>query len=214
MEKICLCILPLFLLGFSKTIFPPAVNILLFILLHIINRNPLYIVKKFTLGILLFSAISSIALLYDYGISSCLLLVIKTVSGGMTLSFFILTTPLEDLLYLASKNKFFLEICDIIKIMERFILLIEDEQNLLYRSLKARNGFTTLSLATKNMGKLAGSLFTNTMRRWKEIKQGLHSRCYNGTLYYTPKDFSFSKYRLGSLLLYNILLLLFMYHYQ
>lgn len=206
-EKIILCILPIIFLNFSRSIFPLILNILFFLVLHIKFKNPLSIVRNFILGLMSFSLISSIPIYFDYGLAYCILINLKAASAGMSFSFLVLTTPLDDILYLFSKYELLRDICDVTKSLERFLILIEDEYMILYHSIKARGGFDSFSLKIKNTGKMAGLLFVNTMKRWKDIKDGIDSRGYKGYTCYLSRDFKHSFTRFLFICAYNIFII-------
>lgn len=208
-EKILLAVIPIILMGFSNSIYPLIFNILVFSILHVACRSPFKIVWKFTLAAAAFASISSITLIFDYGWYYCVVLVLRTLSSGICLSYLALTTPMDDILFLVSKNKYLRDISDIAKSMERFIMLIEDEYITLYKAIKSRNGFSSFSLKIRNTGKMAGLLFVNTMKRWQDIKDAINTRCYRGNMSYLQKEFDFSLVRMALVLFYNSCLLYF-----
>lgn len=206
-EKTLLALGPIIIGGFALKPVPLILNILTFILIHIICRNPIRIVIKFMLATTLFALFSSITFVFDYGIEYCTIILLKSMSGGIGLAFMALSTPIDDILYLGSKHRALRDVCDIAKSMERFLILIEDEYITLFRSIKSRKGFDTFSLKVKNTGKMAGLLFINTIRRWTEIRDGINSRCYRGYMPYMEKEFDFSVKRLSCILIYNFALI-------
>ena len=208
-EKILLAVIPIILMGYSNSIYPLILNILVFSILHVVCKNPFKIVWKFTLAAAAFASISSITLIFDYGWYYCFVLVLRTLSSGVCLSYLALTTPMDDILYFCSKNTYLRDISDIAKSMERFIMLIEDEYVVLYNAIKSRNGFSSLSLKIRNTGKMAGLLFVNTMKRWEDIKNAINTRCYRGDMSYLQKEFDYSIARMLLILLYNGCLLYF-----
>ncbi len=121
---------------------------------------------------------------------------------------FSLTTPIDDMLYCLSKKECLKDMCDIAKGMERFLVVINDEYNILYSSIKSRGGFDSFKLKIRNTGKMAALLFINTLSRWKIIKEGLDSRGYIGYMPYLDRNFDFSYIRFLSILTYIILILL------
>lgn len=205
-EKIVLAIFPIIIMGFARSPLPIIFNIVFFLVFHIKAKNNLKIAFKFTIEIAIFTSFSCIALIFDYGLDYIVIIILKSISAGLCLSFFSLTTPLDDVFYVVSKYNFLRDICDIAKSMERFIIVIEDEYNILYNSVKSRSGFDSFKLKIKNTGKIAALLFVNTMRRWKDIKDGINSRCYTGSMPYLTKTFNFSIYRFIAILGYNIVL--------
>lgn len=205
-EKVLLSIFPIIVIGFSHNAVPIILNIIVFILLHAYSKNNKKIVTKFTLEIGAFAAFSSITLIFDYGVSYCSIILLKSLSAGLCLSFFSLTTPIDDVLLTLSKHNYLKDLCDIAKSMERFLVVIDEEHNILYNSIKSRGGFDGFKLKIRNTGKMAGLLFVNTMNRWKSIKDGLDSRGYRGCTPYLTKEFDFSILRFGAICLYIIAL--------
>ena len=210
-EKILLSVMPIILMGFSNSIYLLIFNILVFSILHVVCGNPIKIVWKFTLAAAAFASVSSITLIFDYGWYYCIVLVIRTLSSGVCLAYLALSTPMDDILYLVSKNTYLRDISDIAKGMERFIMLIEDEYVTLYNAIKSRNGFCSFSLKIRNTGKMAGLLFVNTMKRWQDIKDAINTRCYRGNMSYLQKEFNFSWLRMVLILFYNGCLLYFIF---
>ncbi len=191
-EKIILSLFPIVVIGFSHKPAPIILNIIIFIMLHILCKNNKKIVTKFTLEIGLFAAFSSITFIFDYGWKYCFIILLKSLSAGLCLSFFSLTTPIDDALFIFAKHDWLRDICDIAKSMERFLVVIDAECHILYDSIKSRGGFNGFKLKIINTGKMAGLLFVNTMNRWKDIKEALDSRGYRGYMPYLDKNFDFS----------------------
>lgn len=77
----------------------------------------------------------------------------------------------------------------------KILVVINDEYNILYSSIKSRGGFDTFKLTIRNTGKMAALLFINTLSRWKIIKEGLDSRGYVGYMPYLDRNFDFSYIR-------------------
>ncbi|MBC2397773.1 cobalt ECF transporter T component CbiQ [Clostridium tetanomorphum] len=207
-EKILLAVMPIIVMGFVKNPIIIIGNILFFVLLHIKIRNNMKIVVKFALEIAGFAAFSSITFVFDYGWKYAGIIVLKSLSAGLCLSFFSLTTPIDQVLYLLSKNKWLKDICDIAKSMERFLVIINEEYNIMYSAMKSRGGFDNFSLKIKSTGKMAALLFVNTMTRWESIKEGINSRCYRGYMPYLDTTFDFSKGRFALIFFYDIILIL------
>lgn len=207
LEKVILTMGPIIIIGFSKDIIIPILNILVFIILHIRAKNNKKIVFSFTTHILIFIMISSITFIFDYGIKFCLVIWAKGISAGLCLSYLSLTTPIDHILFYLSKKSYLKDLCDISKSMERFLITINDEFNILKNSIKSRGGFDTFKLKIKSTAKMAALLFVNTMYRWKEVKLALDSRGFKGHIPYITVDFSFSKLRATFIIIYNILLI-------
>lgn len=210
-EKVLLSILPIIIMGFTYRSIPIIINIIIFILLHVLCKNNRNVVIKFALEIAVFAAISSITFVLDYGISYCGVIILKSLSAGLCLSFFVLTTPIDDVLGIMAKNKWLKDICDIAKTMERFLVIINDEYSILYNSIRSRGGFDNFKLKIRNTGKMAGLLFVNTMHRWSSIKDGIDSRGYRGYIPYLREEFNFSYLRMASVCIYVFSLALLVY---
>lgn len=112
LEKILLSIMPIILIGFTRSYYSIGLNIIVFLVLHIVFKSPRKIVIEFTLAAAGFALVSSIAFMFDYGISFCTLIILKTLSSGISLSYLVLTTPLDDVLYLISKNESLRDLCN------------------------------------------------------------------------------------------------------
>ncbi|WP_125153201.1 cobalt ECF transporter T component CbiQ [Clostridium rectalis] len=207
-EKIFLSIMPIIIMGFVKNPIIIIGNILFFVGLHLFLRNNMKIVTKFSLEIALFAAFSSITFVFDYGFKYTGVIVLRSLSAGLCLSLFSLTTPIDQVLYLLSKSNWLRDICDIAKSMERFLVLINEEYSIMYCSMKSRGGFDSFSSKIKNTGKMAALLFINTMDRWKNISDGINSRCYRGYMPYISESFDYSNTRLVLILLYNAIIVL------
>ena len=188
-EKLCLCLFPMILVGFCNKPLPIAINIIIFLILHIIANNPRSIVFKFALTTFSFAILSSITFIFIYNIEYIVVIVLKGISGGLCISYLALTTPLDHIIGLLSKFDSLRDICDIAKGMETYILLINDEASSIYTAMKSRNGFNSFKSQLFNMGKLAGLLFSNTLKRWPLIRDSLNSRCYKGYHYYKSYEF-------------------------
>ena len=207
-EKLILVIIPIILNSFTVKPLIIIVNIIFFIVLHIICKNSLKIVASFVVASAGFALLSSVTFVFDYGIYFCMIILLKAVSGGICISFLALTTPMEDILFVIAKIPGLRDVCDIAKLMERFLILIEDEAIILYKSIKSRGGFDSFKLKLRNTGKLAGLLFVNTLKRWTSIKEGITSRCYNGLMPCITSKFVISKKRIILVIGYNLLLVM------
>ena len=86
-EKVFLSIFPIIIIGFTHKVIPVIINIIIFIILHMICKNNRAIVIKFAIEIATFAAISSITFVFDYGVSYCGVIILKSLSAGLCLSF-------------------------------------------------------------------------------------------------------------------------------
>ncbi len=203
-EKLMISIIPIIIIGFCNTTFPIIVNILAFLILHVICENNKKVVTKYILAVAAFTSFSSLTLVFDYGIKYILIVFLRGLSSGFCLSFLALTTPIDDILFILSKNSWLKDMCDIAKTMERFLIVIYDEYYILYKSMKSRGGFQGINHRIINTGKMAGLLFLNTMKRWKDIKESIESRGYRGYIPYLSKGFNLSGLRIFGICSYII----------
>lgn len=208
MEKLLLCILPVIILNFSKDALPLLLNIGFLLILNIIIKNPMKYVVKFSAAIVGFSILSSIPLYFDYGISYCSIVLLKALSGALSISMLSFTTPVEDILLVFSRYKSLRNLCDIIKSMKRFLFILEEEYVHHQRAMKCRAVSEGLSSRIRSSGKTVSLLFISTMRKWEDIKNAINSRGYRGHMSYIAEEYSFSKRRLVYVVFYNLIIAL------
>lgn len=206
-EKTMLSLMPIIIMGFAKNPFVIIGNLLFFALLHCIVKNNRKIVIKFSIEIALFAAFSSITLIFQYGYKYVIVIILKSLSAGLCLSFFSLTTPIDQVLWMMSKINALKDICDIAKSMERFLIVMNDEYNIMLSAMKSRGGFGSFSSKINSTGKMAALLFVNTMERWKSIKDGINSRCYKGYMPYIQNEFDFVLWRFLLICGYDLILI-------
>ncbi|GAB6168922.1 cobalt ECF transporter T component CbiQ [Clostridium carnis] len=181
LEKIFLVIVSLVSCSYTKNIYFICFNILLIIVLNLLAKNPLKIVSKFLAIISLFSLFTAITLLIDrYTINYILILILRGINGGVSIGFLALTTPINHIVYILSKWEYTKDIGDIIKSMERFIIILEDDFSITLKAIKSRAGFNGFKGSVIDFGKLCGVSFKNLINRWKEIDLALKNRCYIG----------------------------------
>jgi len=207
-QKAALFLLPVVILGFSKeSAVPAAYALAATLIMHIYFRSPLFLVVKLAAGMLIFSLLTSLAMLYDFGAPFVAVLILKSVAGMLSILLFSLHTPMDDLLCSLSRSGLLRDMCDIAKSTLRFLVLIEDELQMMTLAAKSRSGFGSFKRKISTTGKIAGLLFINTMERWKDIKCATDSRCYRGVIPYSPKNFEHSKAIMLTALAYNAVLL-------
>jgi cobalt/nickel transport system permease protein len=207
-EKIMLSIFPIIILGFCYNYVPIIINLAVFIVLHYRYKTPKHIVAKFTVVTTIFALFSSITFITDYGIWKTGIIILKTLNGGLSLSYLVLSTPLDQILKVISKFKAMREVCAIAKSMERFIFIIEDEYYVLVNAVKCRGGFSGYKNRVIDGSRVAGLLFVNTLERWKDVNHAVSSRCYRGYIPCLKENLDYSSRRLIVIIGYNILLLL------
>lgn len=193
MEKMLLISISLICCSYTENIYLIAFNILLFFILNNIARNPWMIIKKFILIALVFSLSTTITMLWqNQYLESILLIVFRGINGAITLSFLSLTTPINQIVAIISKYESLRDIADIIKAMERFIILLEEDFNITFKAMKSRGGFRNFKKSLNDYGKAFGLILKNIFTRWKEMSLSLQNRCYKGKFNYSF-DFKINK---------------------
>ena len=204
LEKLMITLISLILCSYTVNIYIICINILLISVLVLRAEIPLVIVKKFLMIGLTFSLISIIPILFIGNNTSIVIIVLRTLNGAMTISLLSLTTPLDHIIALISKSEFLRDIGDIAKSMERFLILIEDDFNIIFKAVKSRGGFNGYKKSIRDFGYVCSLVIKNLFSSWKEIKDGLNTRCYNGRHNYSF-EFSINTLRVISIIIYGII---------
>jgi cobalt/nickel transport system permease protein len=82
--------MPIIMIGFTKNPIIIIGNIIFFVIMHKMAENNMKIVLKFTSHIAVFAAFSSLTFVFDYGIKYVGIILLKSLSAGLCLSFFII----------------------------------------------------------------------------------------------------------------------------
>lgn len=204
-EKLLLVLISLISCSYTENIFLITFNIIFFLILSIKANNPFNIIKKFLSITIVFSVVGTITLIFTYDLKYIIVLLLRGVNGGITISFLALTTPLNHIVYLMSKNSLTKEIGDIAKSMETFILIIEKDFEVTFKAMKSRGGFSGFKKSIKDFARVCSIVMKNLFFRWKEISEGLKNRCYKGKYNYSY-NFNIDKKRILLLILYGIII--------
>ena len=185
-EKILLISISLICCSYTENIYLIVLNIILLSILNKIAKNPWSIIKKFIYISLVFSISTAITMIWQgQSLEEILLIVCRGVNGAITLSFLSLTTPINQIVAFISKYESIRDIADIVKAMERFIILIEEDFSITFKAMKSRGGFRNFKRSLNDYGKAFGLILKNIFIRWKEISLSLQNRCYNGKFNYS-----------------------------
>lgn len=205
-EKIIPTISSLILCSYIENPYVILINILIFIVLNFASKSPIKIVKKFIIISLSFFIFTAITLVWQsYSLNYILILFLRAINGAVSIAFLALTTPINHMVYIISKNEVGRDVADIIKSMERFLIIIEGDFLITKKAIKSRAGFQSFKSGIQDFGKLCGVTFSNLMNRWKEINLSLKNRCYNGRHNYNY-SFKLSKIRLMCIAFYVLLI--------
>lgn len=211
MEKILLISISLICCSYTENMCLIALNILLFFILNKIAQNPWRIIKKFILISLVFSISTAITMLWQgQALISIVLIILRGFNGAITLSFLSLTTPINQIVALISQHKSLRDIADIIKAMERFIILLEEDFSITFKAMKSRGGFGSFRKSLNDYGKALGLILKNIFSRWKEISLSLQNRCYKGKFNYSF-DFKINKKIILSIIAYFLSFIILIY---
>ena len=193
LEKLSLTIISLIGASYINNNYILSVNILFFIILNILSKNPKSIINKFISIALFFGIFTALSLWWQ---------------GYDFIYILALTTPINHIVYLMSKNKWTRDIGDIMKSMERFIIIIEEDFSTTFKAIKSRAGFCGFKNSVIDFGRTCGLVFKSLIFRWREINLSLKNRCYIGrhNYYY---QFESNRYRIDFIVAYCILMLSF-----
>lgn len=210
-EKILLISISLIGCSYTENIYIIAFNIFLLVLLNKIAENPWRIIKKFIIISLVFSISTAITMIWQgQSLTSILLIIFRGINGAITLSFLSLTTPINQIVALISQYESARDVADIIKAMERFIILLEEDFNITFKAMKSRGGFGNFKRSLNDYGKAFGLILKNIFSRWKEMSLSFKNRCYKGKFNYSF-DFKINKKIILALIMYFLIFTLLIY---
>lgn len=203
-EKLFLVLSSLIICSYTENIYLITFNMIFFVLLSFKANNPFDLVRKFIEVAFIFSIFTTITLMFNYDTKYIIVLFLRGINGGITISFLALTTPLNHLLCLMNKNKLTKEIADIAKSMETFILIIEKDFEITFKAMKSRGGFSSFKKSIRDFARVCAIVMKNLLFRWKEISYGLKNRCYKGKYNYSY-TFQLNKTRIVLIVIYSII---------
>lgn len=108
-------------------------------------------------------------------------LVLRALGCASAMNFLALTTPLIDILELFRRWKMPVILIDIMTIIYRFIFVLLDTLNTIYKAQDSRLGYHTSYFRAMNSAALLGSrLFIDSFQRSRHLQTALESRGYDG----------------------------------
>lgn len=108
-------------------------------------------------------------------------LIFSRVFGGMCSLFFIsLTTPATETFALAGKCRVPDFIIELSMIIYRFIFIIIEQAEMIYRAQVMRLGYGRRKGSIETFGMMAGALFINSWESGERLIGAMDSRCYDG----------------------------------
>jgi len=108
-------------------------------------------------------------------------LVLRALGCASAMNFLALTTPLVDILELFRRWKMPVILIDIMTVVYRFIFVLLDTLNTIYKAQDSRLGYHTSYFRAMNSAALLGSrLFIDSFQRSRHLQTALESRGYDG----------------------------------
>lgn len=209
LEKLGIVLISLISCSYTNNQYMILGNIVFFIILNIIAKNPFTVIKRFIGITSTFFIFTAITLLWQRTpIEYIILLALRVLNGAFSIAFLSLTTPINHLVYLFSRSEVLRDIGDIIKSMERFLIIIEDDFSLTFRAIKSRGGFGSFKSRIKDFGIGCGIVFKNLINRWKDINMSMKNRCYSGRYNYSY-CFKVSKIQVIGIIIYVFIVIFF-----
>jgi cobalt/nickel transport system permease protein len=187
LEKLLIMLVPLLSGAFSEKWEVVIFNIGVMSIIGILSKLSWKMAKKFIFISVLFATFSIIPLLFESKYDLAVLIILRAINGGIAISFFALTTPINHVVYLMYKTKYLSDVADIAKSFETFLIVIEKDFEITFKARKCRGEGTKYIDKLKSISKVCGVVFKNLLYRWKEISEGLKNRCYRGKYNYSYK---------------------------
>lgn len=191
MEKLLILLIPLLCCAYTEEYKVIMFNIIIVALLGFWSKTSGKMMRKFIYIAMVFALGSIIPLVFEQRYSLIILFLLRTVNGAIAISVFALTTPINHLIYLMSKNSYLSEIADIAKSLETFLIILEEDFTITLRAMRSRGEGIRYTDKLKSISKACGVVLKNLLYRWKEINEGLKNRCYMGKYHYSY-DFKIS----------------------
>ena len=185
MEKLIIMMIPLLWGAYTEKYEVIVFNIVIMILLGFLAKISGKMMRKFISVALLFALSSAIPLLFERRYAFIILILLRAINGAIAISVFALTTPINHVVYLMSKNKYLGDLADVAKSLETFLIIVEKDFEITLKAMRSRGQGLRYIDKLKSIGKVCGVVFKNLIYRWKEINEGLKNRCYTGKYNYS-----------------------------
>ncbi|MGL4797401.1 MAG: cobalt ECF transporter T component CbiQ [Paraclostridium sp.] len=128
-----------------------------------------------------FINISSIYLgITSISISNSIYLFFRSIACLVCIYFFILTTPVNDLIKILNKIHVPDTLVEIIMLTYRFIFIFLEEVEEIYKSQKLKFGYINIKNTYTSTGLLIKTLFFRMMKRYDDMKISLDIKLYEG----------------------------------
>lgn len=185
MEKLLILLIPLLCCAYTEEYKVIMFNIIIVALLGFWSKTSGKMMRKFIYIAMLFAFGSIIPFIFEQRYGLIMLFLLRTINGALAISIFALTTPINHLVYLMSKNNYLSEIADIAKSLETFLIILEEDFVMTLKAMRSRGEGLRYIDKLKSISKACGVVLKNLLYRWKEINEGLKNRCYVGKYHYS-----------------------------
>lgn len=113
------------------------------------------------------------------GINSSIILLLRAISSVSCTFFLILTTPMNDLIYVFIKHKVPSIAIEMIVLIYRFIFIFLEEANSIIIAQKLKLGYKDIKSSYISLSALIASLFIRVMKRYESLKYSLDARGFD-----------------------------------
>ncbi|MBS4535472.1 cobalt ECF transporter T component CbiQ [Clostridium sp. D2Q-14] len=119
----------------------------------------------------------------EEGINSSQILLLRALSSVSCTFFLILTTPMNDLIYVLKKHKLPNIVIEMMVLIYRFIFILLDETINIIVAQKLKLGYMDIRKSYKSISALIASLFIRVMNRYESLQYSLDARGFDRQFY-------------------------------
>lgn len=119
----------------------------------------------------------------EEGINSSQILLLRSLSSVSCTFFLILTTPMNDLIYVFKRHKLPSIAIEMMVLIYRFIFILLDEANNIIVAQKLKLGYVDIRKGYKSISALIASLFIRVMNRYQSLQYSLDARGFDREFY-------------------------------
>ncbi|SCG82176.1 putative protein MJ1089 [Proteiniborus sp. DW1] len=116
-------------------------------------------------------------------INSSISIFLRALSAVLCSLFLILTTPINDLVYIFRKMKVPKTFIEMTVLIYRFIFILLEEMRDIHMAQEIRFGYSSLGNSYKSLSLLITLLFIRVMKRYEDMEISLKSRVFNDSFW-------------------------------
>lgn len=113
------------------------------------------------------------------GINDTVILLLRALSSISCTFFLILTTPMNDLIYIFRRHRVPTIAIEMMVLIYRFIFILLDEANNIIVAQKLKLGYMDIKKGYNSLSALIASLFIRVMDRYKSLQYSLDARGFD-----------------------------------